>query len=463
MNIDIDIISNWLSRIRWWPKNTIPSSYEIEYVDEYIFLWIIDSRGNRYFIPLKKICGNEKQQISTNRAIDIGNIRLVEAEFVEPFLIDAERVFECEHIHELRSKEFSNIRLLTESSNIVTLAYGDRGDRIVLKSYRHVLNQNNEVHALKYLASMSFSHIPTIYSICRYKGFYIGLVLEYINGVDGGSPFYNSLIRGIRDNVYGYVQDLGHEVGRIVAKLHTVFALNKSGVFDYRDIDSFNKKIEIMARELLIRLDHLHSEQMISGLWIELVDKRIKTWIETAIEMLNLFNGLKKIWCHQDLHLGQMVYSVDRGFVITDFEGEPISLGLEQIDMSPSLRDIASIARSLDYIVFSATRDTMGLAIEETAIKLTKTGWGEAKKWRDIHMSAIVKGYTTALGSYGQNVIGLNLVDIDLSRYITPWYIYRALYEALYEAIYRPQNLPIPLHILVWNPRDMTKGIGEIH
>lgn len=65
-----------------------------------------------------------------------------------------------------------------------------------------------------------------------------------------------------------------------------------------------------------------------------------------------------------------------------------------------------------------------------------------------------------SLGEERDTVLGAGIANDDLIGYIVPWHVYRAFYEALYETTYRPNNLPIPLHILAWNPRELVKGIG---
>ena len=70
------------------------------------------------------------------------------------------------------------------------------------------------------------------------------------------------------------------------------------------------------------------------------------------------FNG-KRIRCHGDFHLGQLLYT-GKDFVIIDFEGEAgRTIGERRVKRSP-LRDVATLIRSLDYAVQSVLLNLSG-------------------------------------------------------------------------------------------------------
>lgn len=139
----------------------------------------------------------------------------IEADLVEPFLISAKKAIECEPITEVDFGTPKKSMTIGGSSNIITVVPTDRGKCVVLKSYRRILSRNNEVEMLRYLASMNFTHIPKLYAIRRYRELFIGAVLEYVKGVDGGHRFYVSPVNILMSGGCNeYTLNLGYEVGR---------------------------------------------------------------------------------------------------------------------------------------------------------------------------------------------------------------------------------------------------------
>ncbi|BDI22115.1 phosphotransferase [Herbiconiux sp. L3-i23] len=124
---------------------------------------------------------------------------------------------------------------------------------------------------------------------------------------------------------------------------------------------------------------------------------------------------------HGDFHLGQVLDVPDRGWVLLDFEGEPLRPMAERSEPDLALRDVAGMLRSFDYAAGSRA-----LADPSSA--------EPAAQWAARACVAFLEGYAGG----GADPVGLHptlLTALELDK---------ALYEVLYEARNRPTWLPIP-------------------
>lgn len=123
---------------------------------------------------------------------------------------------------------------------------------------------------------------------------------------------------------------------------------------------------------------------------------------------------------HGDLHLGQVLYAPDRGWQFIDFEGEPLRPLAERALPDATMRDVAGMLRSFDYVAGSlARRDT---PVDATA-------------WAANARQAYLDGYASVAGSEVEDFrLLLDAFELD-----------KAVYEIAYEARHRPAWIPIPL------------------
>ena len=123
---------------------------------------------------------------------------------------------------------------------------------------------------------------------------------------------------------------------------------------------------------------------------------------------------------HGDYHLGQVLSVPGRGWVVLDFEGEPMRPIAERRAPDLALRDIAGMLRSFDYVAGSLRLDRRGDAAVSDA-------WARAAR------EAFLTGYRDAVGDEPTGAL-LDALELD-----------KAVYEAIYEARHRPAWLQIPL------------------
>ncbi|MEE1617982.1 maltokinase N-terminal cap-like domain-containing protein [Brachybacterium sp. J153] len=148
---------------------------------------------------------------------------------------------------------------------------------------------------------------------------------------------------------------------------------------------------------------------------------------------------------HGDLHLGQVLLVPERGWVLLDFEGEPLRPLVERSRPDSPLRDVAGMLRSLDYAAGTVARDARAEGADgEGAYAESAPGESaqaaSAEAWALRAREAFLAGYSqqsgTDLSAPSFRVL-LAALEAD-----------KAVYEALYEARNRPDWLPIPLSAL---------------
>ena len=136
---------------------------------------------------------------------------------------------------------------------------------------------------------------------------------------------------------------------------------------------------------------------------------------------------------HGDYHLGQVLAVPGRGWVLLDFEGEPLRPMHERDQLDSPLRDVAGMLRSFDYVAGSTA--------------LTRPGTSAAG-WASDARRAFLDGYIAASGH-----------DLRAHRALLDAFeIDKAVYEAVYEARNRPDWLPIPLAAVA---RLASRGMAD--
>lgn len=122
---------------------------------------------------------------------------------------------------------------------------------------------------------------------------------------------------------------------------------------------------------------------------------------------------------HGDLHLGQVIDTRDNGWVLLDFEGEPLRPITERLLPDVAVRDVAGMLRSFDYV---------SGAVEGADEQVVRA-------WVIAAQRAFLDGYANAIGPDRATAPEL-LAAFELDK---------AVYEAIYESRNRPDWIGIPL------------------
>lgn len=137
---------------------------------------------------------------------------------------------------------------------------------------------------------------------------------------------------------------------------------------------------------------------------------------------------------HGDYHLGQVLKVDGRGWVLLDFEGEPLRPLSERMKPDLAVRDIAGMLRSFDYAAGSWEQSHPG---------------GSARAWAEGAQRAFLDGYAAESGRDPRADAAL-LIAFQLDK---------ALYEVVYEARNRPTWLTIPTAAVVRLLDDARKDL----
>jgi predicted trehalose synthase len=141
-----------------------------------------------------------------------------------------------------------------------------------------------------------------------------------------------------------------------------------------------------------------------------------------AVRTLGRVPRLQRI--HGDLHLGQVLDAGPRGWVLLDFEGEPLRPLADRNRPDLALRDIAGMLRSFDY----AARHTI-IGLDDSDPRVT-----QAEVWAAACAQAFLDAYADACGQDPrEHAVLLRALELD-----------KALYEAVYETRNRPTWVQIP-------------------
>lgn len=122
---------------------------------------------------------------------------------------------------------------------------------------------------------------------------------------------------------------------------------------------------------------------------------------------------------HGDYHLGQVLHTADGGWVLLDFEGEPLRPLTERTQPDQRIRDIAGMLRSFDYA---------GGSVEHS------TGTS-ARDWVTNTQQAFLDGYAATAGEDPR----------ERSSLLAAFELDKAMYEVVYEVRNRPSWVDIPL------------------
>lgn len=322
-------------------------------------------------------------------------------------------------------------------------------DQIIFKFFRRVeVGSNPDVELNRLLTSAGFDHVPAHVGEVTYEGTIDGdevsidlaIAQQFLTDATDGwesvlarlGRFYDEVDpadasedqRFLTEERAGSMLQEIEELGDICASMHIALA---------RDESDPVAAPEAMAREDAAEFIDRVESSLESASALGDLKHRIRDRL-TILDELDDLGAKTRV--HGDLHLGQVMTS-SRGWMILDFEGEPLrSLEERRAKQSP-LKDVAGMLRSFSYVATAALFERGTPDSEEwTGLE----AWAQC--WEALARERFLQGYLTRAheGRF------LPARRESLAALLSAFEIEKAVYELAYEEGHRPDWVRIPLH-----------------
>jgi maltokinase len=243
----------------------------------------------------------------------------------------------------------------------------------------------------------------------------LAILSEYFTPAKDGWSLAIADLQSAESDFSEQTRLLGQATGQLHAELAAAFGTSSMPVAALAEMAKIWSTE--LARAVAVVPELAKHRQAIMNCYAELADRTG----EVAIQRI-----------HGDYHLGQVLATNDR-WVILDFEGEPSVSLTRRRAFAPTLRDIAGMLRSFDYVA----RHQVQAEPEN----------GKALDWVGRCQDAFCAGYGESAGEDPRRTMPL----------LRALLLQKAVYEAVYEARHRPGWLPIPLHAIAEAVRESDR------
>jgi len=271
--------------------------------------------------------------------------------------------------------------LRTEQSNSSVVL----GGKLLLKLYRRVAaGVNPEIELGRFLTERRFPHAPALAGWLEYRRGGRAMALAVLQAfVPGGVDFWQFTLEELRRPSGAYPR-LAALLGRRTAQLHLALASGKGPDFAPEPFtDRCRRKLRAGMRSqarrtlrlLRARLPALPRSARAQARRVLAAEGKILAALGSALG--RPIEG-RRIRCHGDLHLGQVLFT-GKDFFIIDFEGEPARPSSERRLKRSPLYDAAGMLRSFHYAAQAARAperlaDEAGAAFLEAYLSSARSG-----------------------------------------------------------------------------------------
>jgi maltose alpha-D-glucosyltransferase / alpha-amylase len=246
-----------------------------------------------------------------------------------------------------------------------------------------------------------------------------------------------------RDTVGGYLV-WAELLGRRTAELHVALArIESDPAFSSEPFTRLYQRglYQSMRSQARTTLELLKSQfhdmddeaQLLAG---HVLDQQHAIFAQLGELLVDRIDA-RRIRCHGDFHLGQVLFT-GKDFVIIDFEGEPERPVSERRIKTSPLRDVAGMLRSFHYVSYAALRGKTPTLFMESA-PIPSDSW--AAFWSAWSSASFLQAYLAEARPGGFLPPDASQLRTLLRAYL----LEKALYELRYELNNRPDWVKIPL------------------
>jgi predicted trehalose synthase len=309
----------------------------------------------------------------------------------------------------------SSSRVLSgEQSNTSVICDTDSGEQVIVKVFRVLHHGDNpDVTTQLALSAAGSTRVPRVYGALRSSWpdtgraegsatGHLAFAQEFLPGLEDA---WRVALRDARRGT-SFATDADH-LGAALAEVHGTLAsaLPTEPADDSRRataIATMHARLDAAAHEAPAVAEHVDAVRAVYARAEQVA------WPD-----------LQRI--HGDLHLGQVLAAPEpRGWVFLDFEGEPLRPLIERSLPDVTLRDVAGMLRSFDYVAGALAQDDDPV---------------DAGEWASAARSAFLDGYQRGTGTeLRAHRELLDAFELD-----------KAVYEVVYETRNRPAWVGIPL------------------
>ncbi|ADL18741.1 Trehalose synthase [Acidilobus saccharovorans 345-15] len=327
------------------------------------------------------------------------------------------------------------------SSGLRSISYeavDEGGERLLIKALRRLESDNIEHLVLRYLTFVNYKWVPKFICNLTYESSPYIIITSFIDGFPAATTYVNDASNRSTANV----NSIGPKIGLAISELHNVMMTCSESwcrpepITD-ADIRRWLERISWRSSWLRDKGSRMlpYSDRPLVYEAADSLEELVSSLEPLAEKLL----GRTKLRIHGDLHLYQIVESQKGDIYITDFEGEPYKMPASKLEKEPAVRDLAALARSIDYAAM------MGEQLRTGASLLQVSSWPpeELLRWEKEAFRSILESYVRNAESKGLS----NLLDGLSSLFF--WLVERASYESVYEIIARTGYHYVPLNAII--------------